>query len=474
MESIRETLIVWPPTYQSSPERFIIPENLLQLSIFLEKNGCKNSFIDLNIELGLYDGKSIEDICRSEKKSLECLSRSIKIIEEREPGILCLGGWSSHLPFNLEFAREYKKRNPGCFIIFGGYAATFTPQKLLEISPEIDALVRGGAEVALCNLVKKLNHGENWHDVRGISFRSGSKIFHNPEELPIKNLDSLPFPEPEAYARIKKDKGIPLVTARGCAFDCNFCVTKRLFPILRRHSVGYVIKKIRHYENFGLDFFSFVDETFTTDKKWTEKLCDSVVKNGLEIKWDCGTRVDTVSMDLIKKMSRAGCSQILYGLESINPENLIFSNKTSTPEKYISSARKIIPDTARYLKTVVSALISFPYETKDMMVRDINFMKELESRENIFSAITPVMVFPGTLMWKKYETGEIGVRKMRNEKLLEISPKRRILFSEKYDHIFWCVPELYLCKNETMSQNEMEEFIYRVRTSHSIFYKFHV
>jgi len=456
------SVLVWPPTFSHFEETIIhVPENILQLATFLKNYGYETSYVDLTLELDLHNKETFYNVVKSEKKSKEYLEKSIKIVEREDPNILCIGGWSSHLPFILEFIRNYKARNPNCFIIFGGYPPTFTPTEVLQILPEIDVLIRGESELTLLEMLQKLSRGENWHSTKGISFISNNKIVHNSDRELIKNLDELPFPDLSDFinkAKRKRKKKIYfyLSTARGCNFNCRFCLTTKVYKCLRKHSPKYVIKKIKHYQNYGAEYISFIDETITYPNKWIEKLCYLLQHDKIDMTFDCSTRIDTVSLSLVKRMANVGFKQILYGLESVNPTILSYINKTSNPEKYILQAKKIIPKTAELMNVKVSVIIGFPFEDKKSMLKTINFFN---GKQNVKTIFTPLIIFPKTDLWKEYLNGKIKVEPIKSKELLQFAPARRILFYNKYCHLFWCVPEAWLPKNETMTQEEFESFI---------------
>ena len=53
--------------------------------------------------------------------------------------------------------------------------------------------------------------------------------------------------------------------------------------------------------------FTFYDDAFTVDQSRVEEICEEIHNRKLRITWDCGTRVDMVTKDLLQKMKDAGC-----------------------------------------------------------------------------------------------------------------------------------------------------------------------
>ena len=69
-------------------------------------------------------------------------------------------------------------------------------------------------------------------------------------------------------------------------------------------------------KNFGADHFTFYDDAFTVDQYRTEEICKEIINRKLKIRWNCETRVDMVTKELLAKMKAAGCTDVWFGVES--------------------------------------------------------------------------------------------------------------------------------------------------------------
>ncbi len=78
-----------------------------------------------------------------------------------------------------------------------------------------------------------------------------------------------------------------------------------------------VVDEIEFLHNtYGASTFTFYDDAFTVDQSRVEEICKEIHDRNLKITWDCGTRVDMVTKDLLQKMRDAGCVAVWFGVEA--------------------------------------------------------------------------------------------------------------------------------------------------------------
>ncbi len=149
----------------------------------------------------------------------------------------------------------------------------------------------------------------------------------NPHADPVE-LDSLPSPDfsdlpMEVYNFDMIGYRFAVIeTSRGCPFKCNYCL-KTMFGGYRRKSLENSKRDImRLVTEYDVRNINFVDLEFTLDRDYTIALCDWMVKEELKLRWVCQTRLDTVDDEMLKAMKKAGCSMIMYGVESADQKML--------------------------------------------------------------------------------------------------------------------------------------------------------
>lgn len=73
-----------------------------------------------------------------------------------------------------------KKVNPEVKTVVGGQNFTALADESLKMYPEIDFIIRGEGEETLNDLVRNLDQQLPLSGVKGLSFRHGTEIIHNP------------------------------------------------------------------------------------------------------------------------------------------------------------------------------------------------------------------------------------------------------------------------------------------------------
>ena len=350
------------------------------LAAVLEKNNYKVDVIDCQV-LKL----SPEDF-RSE-------------ISKRQPNIV--GVTSSTLTYQsgLKLVKIAKEACPNCITIAGGSHVTFWDDKALQECSELDIVIRREGENTMLELAQRIEAEKSYNDVLGITCRKDSKIIRNPDRPYIEDLDSLPFPARHLWPMEKfreLEDVLYLATSRGCVYWCEFCTTVRMHGRkYRMRSPKNVVDELEFLnKTYGVSKFTFCDDAFTVDQPRTEELCREILDRGLKIQWNCGTRVDMISKELLAKMKEAGCITVWFGVESGTQQVLDAMKKGITPEltiKVLGWVREV------GLKPVPNVILGFPGETKKSAWKTIKYVEKIAPDDvGFYNVATP---FPGTPMY---------------------------------------------------------------------------
>ncbi|MDD5614392.1 MAG: radical SAM protein [Candidatus Omnitrophica bacterium] len=296
-----------------------------------------------------------------------------------------------------------KKHSPGIKIIAGGAHPTALPEDTLRECPDIDYLCIGEGEGAILDFLKFLRGEINIAGVPSLAYRDNGRIIKNSLLDNKDNLDSLPKPARhllpmERYrltaSRTKKSGFCPtIILARGCPFDCRFC-SHPFGRTFRRHSVKRVIEEIQELQEiYSTGQFNFEADTLTLDKQFIMELCGAIIKEGLDIRWTCESRTDTVDEQALKMMKDAGCWQISYGVESGSQRLLDIINKGIKKE----DVERIFKITHRIGISIRGFfMLGLPSETLEESLETINFAKKLNP---LWAQFTVTIPYPGTPMF---------------------------------------------------------------------------
>jgi radical SAM superfamily enzyme YgiQ (UPF0313 family) len=320
-------------------------------------------------------------------------------ISKRQPSIVGMTSTTRTYKSALQIAKIAKEVHPNCLTVFGGPHVTFWDENALQECPSLDIVVRKEGEYTLLELVQRLEASKSHHDVLGTTCRKDGKIIKNPDRPYIENLDELPFPARHLWPleRLRKIEDMfYLAMSRGCVYWCEFCAAVRMFGRrYRMRSPKNVVDELEFlYKTYGATVFTFCDDAFTVDQARTKELCEEIRKRKLKIKWNCGTRVDMITKDLLFKMREAGCVSVWFGVESGSQQVLDNMKKgisTAQTRRALNWAREL------RLKPVPNVLLGFPGETKETAWKTIKFAEKISPDDVAYYNIaTPL---PGTPMF---------------------------------------------------------------------------
>jgi len=386
------------------------------------------------------------------------LNHSLNIIEETNPDVLGVGSWTVNFPFAAELIARFAERNPEKLIVLGGYQASFLPQFVLQLLPQIDILVRGEGENTMLELMDKLETGNRIDEVNGIAFRKGEEIVRTPDRDLIPNLDALPFIDYSIFVNFEPEKepGLMVLTSRGCPYNCIFCSCKAFWRKIRTRSVGNIIEEIKQLrDRYKTNSFGVCDDLFTASKKKILDFCEMLHRENIHMDWNFNARIDTLDESIINLLLQNGASRIFCGLESININTLRFIGEKN-PEEYLKTAFKLIElCLADAAPIKFSTIVGFPNETKKEIVTMLTIVRNLKSHGVAISTGLPIC-YPGTGLWNMYEKSQIRLTKIRDNRVRRNCSG---MFSEKYEHLPECVPSAWMIENPHFDAESMEELI---------------
>jgi anaerobic magnesium-protoporphyrin IX monomethyl ester cyclase len=368
--------LVNPPT---NPEAFVDYQNpligLAYMAAVLEKNGYEVTVVD----------------CPPLNMTHEGLRQEIARLE---PDIVGITSVTATFPSVLQAAHAIKESYPRALIVLGGPHATIRDKQILSGHEEVDIVVRCEGEQTILDLACCVsNFGlKDLHEVAGITFRKNGQIIRTPNRPFIQDLDELPYPAYK-YFPLKKYRLfgkliLPIITSRGCPFQCTFCMAPRMAgKRFRARSPKNVVDELEWLrDTYGADAFTFQDETFTYDEKRVFEICEEIKKRKIGLPWNCQTRVDHVSKEVLAKMREAKCQLVSFGVESGSQKILDAMKKGTTVEqneRAVRWAKEVGLDVS------ISVVMGYPGETTDTLKLTMDFIRKVEPDDVYLYLATP-------------------------------------------------------------------------------------
>jgi radical SAM superfamily enzyme YgiQ (UPF0313 family) len=294
---------------------------------------------------------------------------------------------SSLVDHKQETAWADQARARGMKVGFVGLTASKLPQ-LFE--SHADFLINGEPEDA----IQRLARGE---PLSGIV-----------KSEDIVDLDSLPFPRWDLVtARQHQSRlgfirpvggGFPLLASRSCPEFCTYC-PHRILSAYRNRSVKSIVDEMAHIaDQYSRPYIIFRDPLFTHDRNRVLELCDEIRTRGLNLRFECETRLDRLDPDLLNIMHAAGLRAISFGVESVSSDVLRRVGRRPTPEAH----QRLIIEHCRSLRIATAAffVLGFLEDDWSSIGATIEYATDLGPTVAQFKLLTP---YPGTPLFKRME-----------------------------------------------------------------------
>lgn len=371
-----------PPYPEDVPQAVFIPLGISYLAAVLEEKGYEVDVVDCQVS-------------RPNQKELEDKFRSLN------PDIIGVTSATvTYLPA-LDILKAAKAALPNCITMIGGPHVTVLDERTFTESADVDIVVRGEGEQTMLELASLVSDGnlKSLSEVAGITFRRNGKVFRTPDRPFIQDIDSLPRPAHKHFDvtryKISGKIYMPIITSRGCPFNCAFCLASKMCGRgFRARSPSKVVDELEWLrDTFGAAAFAFYDDTFTFDLNRAIAICDEMKARKFDMPWDCRTRVDKVSKELLTKLRSTNCQLIHFGVESGSQQMLNTMRKGTTVEQN-ANAIKLAKECD--ILVAISLVIGYPGETPEMLQQTTDFIRRTKPDYVYMCEAVP---YPGTELY---------------------------------------------------------------------------
>jgi radical SAM superfamily enzyme YgiQ (UPF0313 family) len=284
-------------------------------------------------------------------------------------GLSCM---TSNAPRAYALAGEFKKR--GKAVVLGGVHPTILPEEALQ---HADSVVIGEAEGVWPQLLDDYGKGRL------------QRTYHNP------------CPPLDKYVPIRCHKGlkkglfriIPVMTTRGCPYDCDFCCVHDIYgPKVRHVPVENVI---RYLIESGGKRFMFLDDNIVGDPRYAKDLFRAM--KPLRIKWVGQASLSfACDTELLRLAADSGCGGLFIGLESVSESRLGKMRKSLNKVEELEKAVKELMSFGIIL--MASVIFGFDEDTTGTFGETLEFLNRNRIGTAQFNILTP---YPGTRTYRQ-------------------------------------------------------------------------
>ncbi|MDB4728368.1 B12-binding domain-containing radical SAM protein [Saprospiraceae bacterium] len=365
------------------------PLGLLYLSAWLEKSDYNNEVFDATFS--------------SKKKQRDYILKN-------QPNVIAIYAnliTKLNVIELVRFIRSQEKLK-NCLIVLGGPDVTYNIENYLSFGA--DVLVIGEGEQTLLEVVQAHEKGfaPQFGHISGLAFKDESgSIIKTVKRSHLRQIDELPIPNRKKidlslYLDLwKKHHGrnsISLSTQRGCPYTCRWCSTAVYGQSYRRRSPKLVVEEMQFLKkNYDFDQIWFVDDVFTVSHKWLNSFYEELQKQNVQVPFECITRADRLTEEVLKILKDCGCFRVWIGAESGSQKIIDAMDRrvtTSQVQDMIIAARQNGMETGTFI------MLGYPGETE----KDIQLTLEhlCRAKPDHFT-ITVAYPIRGTSLYKDVE-----------------------------------------------------------------------
>ncbi|PKH50793.1 B12-binding domain-containing radical SAM protein [Tenacibaculum sp. Bg11-29] len=376
--------------YEDDKEQKIMrpyaPLGLLYISSYLNKNKIENHVYD---------------------STFYSFQEQLEFIEEKKPKAIAI---YTNLMTKINVIKLIKKLKTntklrGLKIILGGPDVTYNCENYLKAGA--DFLVIGEGEQTTLELCSAIFNNKSYNTIQGIAFLLDEKVIKTAPRVKIKDLTDLPLPNREAipvykYLQTwKKHHGqssMTVSTQRGCPYTCKWCSTAVYGQSYRRRSASLVAQELKLLKNrYQPDSIWFVDDVFTVSHKWIKSFHEEVIKQDAIIPFECITRAERLTDEVLQLLKEAGCSRIWIGAES-GSQKIVDAMDRRVDINVVKAA--IQKTNALGVETGTFIMVGYPGEEEEDIYETVRYLKAANPTHFTITVAYPIK---GTSLYNEIE-----------------------------------------------------------------------
>lgn len=305
---------------------------------------------------------------------------AVKVVRRLNPAFVGIQVFTHNRRRSLAIASALKEGLPRASLLLGGPHITYcAPDQLRDFAQLADFLIAGDGEIALDSVLTSSPRAQPGTIVR----------------MPVRDLDSLPFPDYSVFGRAYSIPAASLMLSRGCPGRCLFC-TYGLQSGFRSRSADNILSEIEYMTRmYGTHSFHIHDEAYASVPERAVELFDRIRARFPCVELHMKSRFDWITADLVRSFARAGGRSIFFGLET-GSESLRAKMGKAFTNKEVLQVRKLLANND--IRLCVYVMFGFPGETRKNVLQTISLLEHLRPSQ---VRCTVATIFPGTALYNQ-------------------------------------------------------------------------
>lgn len=273
--------------------------------------------------------------------------------------------------WNIEYikklSRELKKIT-GAKIIFGGPEVSFNQEEIMCECEFLDACIIGEGEETFLELIK---NGLDFKNTAGIVWRGGRN-----KSRALIDIDDVAFPYTEAEIKELSGRLIYYETARGCPFNCSYCMSSTIKGV-RYRSLDKVKKELKFFIDNDVKIVKLTDRTFNANPKRAYEIFKFLIDNAgnTTFHFEIAAHILDDEIFSILKTAPKNLFQFEIGVQSTNPDTVLAINRTTDFEKISKEVKRI--GSLKNIHIHLDLICGLPYETLEIFKKSFNDVIDL-------------------------------------------------------------------------------------------------
>jgi radical SAM superfamily enzyme YgiQ (UPF0313 family) len=265
-------------------------------------------------------------------------------------------------------------------IILGGPDITYNLENYLNL--KVDFLIIGEGEETMYDLYTAIINNTLFDEIPGIAYLKNNKVVKTVPRIKIKDLSELPLPNRSAipvekYLNLWKtnhgQSSMTVSTQRGCPYTCKWCSTAVYGQSYRRRPANLVAKELKDLKDtYKPDTIWFVDDVFTVSHKWIKSFHEEVIKQDAIIPFECITRAERLTDEVLQLLKEAGCYRIWIGAES-GSQKIVDAMDRRVDINVVKSA--IQKTNSLGMETGTFIMLGYPGEEEEDIIQTVTYLK---------------------------------------------------------------------------------------------------